>query len=84
MSWVQVTLSVTLNNVTPSNNLVYNSYFENHTVELHVLYILNIHANFHVNWILFIIRSINSTFMCYFKLQKLEYKQLIDDMAINF
>jgi len=40
---------VTLNNITPHNNLLLNSYFKNSTVELHVLYILNMHANFHVN-----------------------------------
>ena len=50
MSWVQVTPGVILSNITPPNNLLQNSYFENFTVELHVLYVLNIHANFHVNW----------------------------------
>ena len=57
---------------------------ENATIELHGLYVLNIHANFHVNWMLFIIQFINSFVMRYFKLQKLEFKQLIDDMTINF
>ena len=51
MDWVQVTPGVILSNVTPLNNLLQNSYFENLTVELYVLYILNIYANFHVNWI---------------------------------
>ena len=37
---------VTLNNVTPPNNLLLNSYFENLSVEL---CILNMHANFHDN-----------------------------------
>ena len=46
---------VTLSNVTLPNNLLLNSYFENPTVGLHVLYVLNIRANFHVNWILFTI-----------------------------
>ena len=55
VSWVQITPGVTLSNVTPPNNLLSNSYFENPTVEFHVLYVLNIYANFHVNWILFII-----------------------------
>ena len=50
---IQVTPHVTLNNVTPSNNLLLNSYFNNPTIELHVLYMLNIHANFHANRILF-------------------------------
>ena len=31
------------------------SYFENLTVKLQILYILNNHVNFHVNWILFTI-----------------------------
>ena len=46
---LKVTSSVTLSNITPHNNLLLNSYFKNPTVELHVLYILNMHANFHVN-----------------------------------
>ena len=79
MGWVQVTPSITLSNVTPFNNLLLNSYFENTTVELHVLYILNMHANFHVNWMLFTIQSINSSFMYYFKLQKLMTWLLIFD-----
>ena len=45
--WIQVTLGVTIINVTPPNNLLLNSYFENLTVELHVLYVLFMHANFH-------------------------------------
>ena len=81
--WVQVTLGITLSNVTPSNNLLYNSYFGNLTVELHVLYVFNILANFHFNWMFFTIESINSYFMHYFKLQKFEFKQLIDDMTFN-
>ena len=49
MSLVQVKSSVALSNVTPLNNLLLNLYFENFTVELHVLYVLNMHANFHIN-----------------------------------
>ena len=37
----------------------------------------------HTNRMLFTIRSINSSFMHYFKLQKFEFLQLIDDMTIN-
>ena len=48
-----------------------------------IIYVLNIHAIFHINWILFTIRSINSSFMHYFKLQNLKFKQLIDEMTIN-
>ena len=40
MSEVQVTPGVTLSNVTPPNNLLLNSYFKNHIVKLHVLYVL--------------------------------------------
>ena len=36
-------------NVTLTNNLLLNSYFENPTIGLYVLYILNIHVNFHAN-----------------------------------
>ena len=42
-----------------------------------------IQATFHVNWMLFTIQSINTSFMHYFKLQKFEFKQLIDNMTIN-
>ena len=61
-----------------------NLYFENSTAGLHVLYILNMHTNFHSNQMLFTIQSINSYFMYYFKLQELEFIQLIDDMTIEF
>ena len=37
MDWIQVILGVTLNNVTPPNNLLLNLYFENPTDELYVL-----------------------------------------------
>ena len=57
----------------PPNNLLMNLYFESSIVGLHVLYVLNMHANFHINQILFTIQSINSSFMHYFKLQKLEF-----------
>ena len=60
-----------------------NLYFENSTGGLHVLYVLNMHANFLSNQMLFTIQSINSYFMHYFKLQKLEFIQLIDDMTID-
>ena len=60
-----------------------NLYFENSTVGLYDLYVLNIHANFHTNRMLFTIRFINSSFMHYFKLQKLEFIQLIDNMTID-
>ena len=46
IGWVQVILGVTLSNITLPNNLLLNSYFENPTVELHVLYVLSMHTNF--------------------------------------
>ena len=49
IGWVQVTLGVTLSNITLPNNLLLNSYFENPIVELHVLYVLSMHTNFHAN-----------------------------------
>ena len=53
MGWVQVTSNITSSNVTILNNLLMNLYFENSTIELHVLYILNMHAKFHINWMLY-------------------------------
>ena len=49
MSWIQVTPGVILSNVTPLNNLLLNSYFENLTIALHVLYGLNMLVNFYAN-----------------------------------
>ena len=63
MSLVQVKSSVALSNVTPLNNLLLNLYFENLTVELHVLYVFSMHVNFYTNQILFTIQSINSYFI---------------------
>ena len=40
---------VTLLRVTPPNNLLLNSNFENPTFELYVLYVLNTYTNFHAN-----------------------------------
>ena len=83
MGWIQVIPDVTLSNVILPNNLLMNLYFENSTVELHVLYVLNMHAKFHTNRMLFTIRSINSSFIRYYKLQKLKFIQLIDRMTIG-
>ena len=74
---------VILSSVTPPNNLLLNSYFGNLTVGLHVLYVFNMHANFHANRMLFTISSIYTFFMYYFKLQILKFKELIDDMTID-
>ena len=46
LGWVQVAPNVTQKNVTPTNNLLFNLYFENPTVGLHFLYILNMNAIF--------------------------------------
>ena len=50
------------------------TYFENLTVELHVLYILKTHVKFHANRILFTIRSKNLLYIYIynFRLQQLE------------
>ena len=45
MCCVQVTFTVILNNVILFNNLLWNSYFENLTIELYVSYAFNIHVN---------------------------------------
>ena len=57
--------------------------FKNQTVGLHVFYVFNIHIKFCINQILFTIQSINLFFMHYFKLLKLKFIQLIDDMTID-
>ena len=36
-------------NATPTNNLLLNSYFENPTIGLQVIYVLNMQADFHAN-----------------------------------
>ena len=41
------------------------------------------HANVHDNWMLFIIRFIDLSFMHYFKLQKFKFEQLINEKAID-
>ena len=48
-SGVQVLLEVTLHNVVTPNSLLLNSYFKNPTIGLHVLYVLKMCVNFHVN-----------------------------------
>ena len=55
MGWVQVTFGVTLNKVTSPNNLLLNSYFENLTVGLYILYVFNMHVNFYTNQMSFTI-----------------------------
>jgi len=60
-----------------------NSYIENPTIGLHVLYILNMQLIFIPIGFYLPILSINLSFMYYFELQKPKFKQLIDNMAID-
>jgi len=46
--------------------------FKNLIVKFHVLYVLNMHIKFRLNWMLFIIRSINLFFIHNFRSHKLE------------
>ena len=46
------------------------TYFKNLIIELHVFYVLNTHVKFFVNWMLFIIWSINLFFIHNFIIQK--------------
>ena len=59
------------------------TYFENLTIELHVLYILNTHVKFLVNWMLFTISSINLFLYIILNYKNLKFKYLIDDIAID-
>ena len=36
-------------NIISPNNLLLNLYFENLTIELYILYVFNMHANFYIN-----------------------------------
>ena len=58
-------------------------YFKNLTVELHVLYTLNTHVKFYVNWILFTVWFINLYFINNFILQNLQFKQFIKNIVID-
>ena len=57
---------------TPTKKIKMIIYFENLTVRLHFLYILNTHIKFRVNQMLFIIQSLNLIFMHNFRLLILE------------
>ena len=65
------------------NKINITTYFVNLTIELHILYTLNAHIKFYVNRILFTIWFMSLYFMYNFKLQKLEIKQFINDIAID-
>ena len=56
---VQLTLSVTLSDITPLNNLLLYANFDKSTVELHYINILFILAKFHGVQKLIVILSIN-------------------------
>ena len=56
--YMYITSCITLSNITSPNILLLDSYFENLTIELYVLYVLNIYINFYLNWVLFIIQSL--------------------------
>ena len=76
--YIYIYNSKSLSNIKQLNNFLLNLYFENSIIRSH-----DMHTNFHVSWIFFTILSINLSFMHYFKLQKLEFEQLIDNMTIN-
>ena len=68
---VHVKSGVNLKNVTPHNNILLYSYFETPTFGLRDQYVLNMLVNFHANQV------------HYFKLQKCEFRQLIEDIPLN-
>ena len=53
--WLQIKI--------PSKKINIVIYFENLTIELHILYVLNIHIKFYINQMLFTIRFIILFFM---------------------
>ena len=59
------------------------TYFENLTIGLHVLYILNTHVKIRVNWMLFTISSINLFLYIILNYKNLKFKYLIDDIVID-
>ena len=58
--------------------------FENLTVILHVLYILNTQVKFRSNRILFTIQSINIFFKLNVLPKNFKFKHVIDDITIDF
>jgi len=58
------------------------TYFENPSVGLHILYILNTHVKFRIDWVLYY--SIYKLILCIILIYKsLKFKYLIDDMTID-
>ena len=58
--------------------------FTHTIIGLHVLHVLNMHTKFCANWILFIIRSRNSSFMYNFNSKNLKFEHLTEDIVIDF
>ena len=46
-SWVQVTLGITLSDISPLNNLLLDTNFDKSTIGLHYIHILSMLAKFH-------------------------------------
>ena len=59
MSLIQITLDVTLSDITPLNNLLLDANFDKFTVGLHYIHILSMLAKFNCNQRLIVILSIN-------------------------
>ena len=75
--WVQVTSSVTLNNVTLPNNLLLNSYLKNFTLRLYIFYtnvILPDKTNNHSSYQQFVKKICNSSIFFILKTIKKIYR----------
>ena len=72
--YVSLQISLERNSLNLSYIFLLNVNFENLTVELHNLYVLNLYVKFHSNQILFTIQSINLFFVHNFLLQNLKFK----------
>ena len=59
MSLIQITLDVTLSDITPLNNLLLDANFDKFTVGLHYIHILSMLAKFHGGQRLIVMLSIN-------------------------
>ena len=68
---------------TPTEKINIFIYFGNLFVGVPVLYIHNMHIKFHINQILFTIRSINLFLCIILDYKNLKFKHLIDDIAID-
>ena len=67
----------------PFKKIDITTYFENLTIGLHVLYVFNTYIKFCANQILFTIWFISLYFMHNLKYKNLQFKQFIDDIAID-